>query len=997
MKTDRVLTMIKIFKVMRIATKKAAFQARLNLLFFLVWFQLPLLAQNFSDTLETGKYLDSLYQRTKSFSIQGKIKEGRAAADLGVSAVSEFADIFPARHANALDIRASFYLSSRESLVKAEADFLQARDIRFTKLGSRHPDLARSENNLGSLKRLLGQYKIADSLFARAAKIWADTFGTNHIWYATAINNRASTLHGMGHYKEAYPYYQEAKQIRYQLDSLRDYAASLSDMGVYYLDIGQWERADSFFTAALDLRLQKLGKKHPDYAATLNNLASLCSRRGQFKKALRHYEEAGAIWAETEGENSLLYSFYLGNKGLVLYRLGELDSAVTCLSESKRLRGGGSPQRFATTLVNLGRVFIKMCDYDRAMLELEEAVNLLKSDTTRPEYPAALQNLAFVCGKKGQSERADQLYHEVLRLRQRYISTNLPEYAQVMMLYADFNRSKGANELADSLYWKASIALRKHLVSTAKYATEEELLAYIELHQPEWDFFFDLAAQKRTDANTMVAYDNVLLFRNASLQNLINIASIRDASNATKKTFEDWQAKRRIVGEQIFRAKPADLLKNANDDAENLEELLMRTVSIANVQKEITWQDVRNRLKHDEAAIEFVAYHPYNSTLQTSEKSVNYAALILRSGDSAPIFLPLFEESVLTKIVGGNPIEVEADVNTFYNESDLYNVLWKPIERYLQKVSVIYLVPDGELHKISFEAIINPKTAMPLAEQYLLVRLGSSRQIAVPDLQSSQKTNASPTAIIYGGINYEADCDSFPENISKDYKEESKVRSNVQIESEGFPILNFTAHEADAISEMLRKKKYRSTVLKSYFASESHFKQMEVPTILHIGTHGFFYKRNVEDKSLLPFKVNESSMIRSGLAMAGANKTWKNTSICPKSDEDGILTAYEVSQKYLLGTDLVVLSACKTGLGDVVGGEGIYGLQRAFKIAGAKHIVMSLWEVADHTATEDFLTKFYENWLDKDMDIRQAFRSAQMEIRETWASPYYWACFVLIE
>lgn len=134
-------------------------------------------------------------------------------------------------------------------------------------------------------------------------------------------------------------------------------------------------------------------------------------------------------------------------------------------------------------------------------------------------------------------------------------------------------------------------------------------------------------------------------------------------------------------------------------------------------------------------------------------------------------------------------------------------------------------------------------------------------------------------------------------------------------------------------------------------------------------------------------------MFRSGLALAGANHAWKGKAAIP-GKEDGILTAYEISQMDLSNTDLVVLSACETALGDLQGNEGVIGLQRAFKMAGVKQLILSLWKVPDKETVE-LMTLFYKNWT-RGQPTREALRSAQLEMRKKY-SPYYWAAFVLVE
>ena len=198
------------------------------------------------------------------------------------------------------------------------------------------------------------------------------------------------------------------------------------------------------------------------------------------------------------------------------------------------------------------------------------------------------------------------------------------------------------------------------------------------------------------------------------------------------------------------------------------------------------------------------------------------------------------------------------------------------------------------------------------------------------------------------------------------------------------------------------------TVKKGYAATEESFKNIGAnnspsPGILHIATHGYFFpdpKVQAKSNGLIGqnesvFKLSDHPMLRSGLIMAGGNASWQGKQTL-EGREDGILTAYEISQMNLSNTELVVLSACEPGLGDIQGNEGVYGLQRAFKIAGAKYLIMSLWQVPDKQ-TSLLMTTFYKKWLEDKMTIPDAFHAAQKELREIGLDPYQWAGFVLVE
>ena len=217
--------------------------------------------------------------------------------------------------------------------------------------------------------------------------------------------------------------------------------------------------------------------------------------------------------------------------------------------------------------------------------------------------------------------------------------------------------------------------------------------------------------------------------------------------------------------------------------------------------------------------------------------------------------------------------------------------------------------------------------------------------------------------------------------------------------------LKGTLEEVNIIKSIFEKENIKVDIYEGYDATEESFKSLSgvnSPALLHISTHGFFFPE-VEKKNIKPelfnmagqykFKMSENPLMRSGLILAGANWVWSGGQEI-EGVENGILTAYEVSNMNLQNTELVVLSACETGLGEIKGNEGVYGLQRAFKVAGAKTIIMSLWKVPDKETVE-LMELFYTNWLNG-MTKHDAFTNAQKEMRKKYP-PYIWSAFVMME
>ncbi|MBS4014357.1 MAG: CHAT domain-containing protein [Bacteroidetes bacterium] len=319
--------------------------------------------------------------------------------------------------------------------------------------------------------------------------------------------------------------------------------------------------------------------------------------------------------------------------------------------------------------------------------------------------------------------------------------------------------------------------------------------------------------------------------------------------------------------------------------------------------------------------------------------------------------------------------------------SELYKLIWEPIKPYLHDIKTVYISPAGLLHNISFAALSNNKNEFVIDNINIAMVTSSSQINNVSEKLVFRNAN------LFGGINFDG-----PSSQNQVWK-----------------YLEGTSVEVDKIDKLLKKKKVKTKVFKNLFATEEQFKDNSNNTdILHIATHGFFYPdpkkaKEIEQTTIkigeVTFRGSESGLgmssfvknpnplMRSGLVFAGANDVW-NEIETDSSKQDGVLTAYEVANINLQNTKLVVLSACETGLGDIRGSEGVYGLQRAFKMAGAKHLIMSLWQVPDKETVE-FMEIFYEKLLDY-KDVRKAFNETQREMRQKY-DPFFWAAFVLIE
>jgi CHAT domain-containing protein len=206
-----------------------------------------------------------------------------------------------------------------------------------------------------------------------------------------------------------------------------------------------------------------------------------------------------------------------------------------------------------------------------------------------------------------------------------------------------------------------------------------------------------------------------------------------------------------------------------------------------------------------------------------------------------------------------------------------------------------------------------------------------------------------------------------------------------------------TEKEVNQLQFMLKQKGWITSEYVEKSASEENVKEINSPKIFHIATHGFYRpttQSTLEDElQESEATLNQNPLMRTGLLLRGAGDLMEKTNY-NFNIENGILTAYEAMSLNLDKTDLVVLSACETGLGDLEAGEGVYGLQRAFLVAGAKVLIMSMFKVDDE-ATQKLMLKFYQKWLNS-ADLRQSFIDAKKELRVEYPEPIYWGAFMMI-
>ncbi len=982
-----------------------------------------LLAGQVADSVAM-KTLDSLIQVTDGLTEKGEFNKALSINTAAETLALEKFEMQSVAYGNCCKNR-SWILFRKGDYEGAVKWSLDAKSIWEKVFGKEHPNYVSSLNNLGILYRTMGNYDKAESLCLEVIAIRGKILGKEDPKYAASLENLAIVYWTTSNYEKAEPLYLEALAIRGKAlgKDNAEYAKTLNNLAILYGNMGNYEKAEPFLLETLAIREKVLGKQHREYAGILNNLAVHYKHLGNYEKAESLYLEAISILENLRLSEHSDYGMYLHNLALNYQDMSNYEKAEQFFIQAKGIREKtlGKEHPYCVKNFNsLGLLYFEMGKYEKAEQYLLEAKSIWEqlSKTEDRNYAECLANLGNLYLKTGEYKKTEQFYKEAKSIVGKVVGKEHPDYTEICdgLAFVYWYMQQPDSFLAYRL--EANENQKNLIESASRYLSEHELAIYTSQFETALSKDFSFAQTQPGMSST--CYDNTL-FRKGFLLNAVSqVRKLALSDPATTEQYNQLKAyNRRLAAEY---AKPIAERKNVEEHEEKantLEKGLTRSVAgLGEALRQVAWQEVQQKLQPGEAAVEFVHYQ-FSNPKPTD--STMYAALVLVPGAKEPAFLPLFEEKQLDALLQTQGKSKPDFVDGLYTvgeaKNSLYSLLWRPLEQVLSKSQTVYFSPSGLLHRLNPGAIaMSPllrgeAPGETLAERYRLIELGSTRQLVVPTSTKSTGNDA----MLYGGIAYEMDSTAISSSILSLGSDPLATRRGLDFANADSTLrggkwsyLRWTDVEVSATQDILADAGLTPKVRKGYEGTEESFKEIGTsspsPRVLHLATHGFFFPdpkmvnggRQTVDRGETVFKMSEHPMIRSGLVLAGGNYAWQTGKPFRSDREDGILTAYEISQMNLSNTELVVLSACETGLGDIQGNEGVYGLQRAFKIAGANYLIMSLWQVPDFQ-TQELMTSFYSLWLEDKMTIPDAFRAAQKEMKVKYKSPFLWAGFVLVE
>ena len=945
---------------------------------------------------------------------------------------------------------------------EALAEFNQAREHYETVLtisrevvGEKHVTTATALNNLGTLLTTTGDYAAAQTYLEEALAINREVLGEKHADTSTSLSNLGALFLETGDYEATKPYYEQALAIRKEVLGEKHPATanSLNNMGFLLQTTGNHVAARAYYEQALAICTEILGQKHPHTAAAIGNLGGLLSAMGDYSAARPYHEQSLAINTEVLGKKHPATARSLNSLGTLCQAMGDFKTAQACFAQSLAIReqvfGNKHPQT-ATSLNNLGMLLELMTDYEaaRPYLERAHAINEGSYGTTHPRTAESLNNLGCLLSDEGDYAGARPYFARALAIRKTILGEKHPDTARSYDNLSAIEAASGHWEEAAANEDQARRTVRRHVARVLPGLSAKEQAKFLmATDSGPFHAALSLGLSRAADPQLVSLSAGWLLNGKALTQEaLAQTATVsRESHDPTVGAVvkELRRLRRQLATLTLSGAKPGQeaARRIRLEQLERQEEVLARRLAEANGQVFLSdsWVDiatVRQALPTNAVFIDIARFNVRNFHSKGPKERwqpPRYVAWIISPGgkqQAAKVFdlgeadkIDQAAQEVRTALhaaIGGNGTvarhgepEAEEDLQELLKR--LAQLVLKPIIKEVGDANELIISPDGALWLV-------PWGALPLddgryaIEQYQIRYVVSGRDLVAEhptDIQINKP-------IIMADPDYDLSPDK-AESVTHAVLGEPQPVENDELRSfeptasstalPKFTRLPYTGAEAQLISPKLESYTNETPIVYTdQLALEGIFKAFRNQKVVVLSTHGYFLedqKAKLDDRMLASTETRgialtvdgkpiENPLLRCGLLLAGCNRSGEARTT---GAEDGVLTGMEIVGTDFRGTELVVLSACETGLGQVHNGEGVAGLRQAFQLAGAQAVVATLWQIPDRESAR-LMTTFFEN-LAAGQGKGDALRNAQLDMiqyrrkRHGAAHPFFWAAFTI--
>ncbi len=792
----------------------------------------------------------------------------------------------------------------------------------------------------------------------------------------------------------------EANLYNIRLDSVISANPSLAASPNLFLDKGHKAYLNEDWDIAVSCYKRYLETNPTDVKrfTALQGLRDTYDKLGDYETALAYSKECVDDWKRAFANNPSQKYIIYQNHFPFQTKVGDFEGALASIDSLQMSTSAiGSDLAYGELLMDRARVYSQLKRWNEAVRDYHSADSLMSITAQTVAVKDKLESLvplyAGALYRNGDIQESYRQYLRYLDMMKDSYSEKSMEYVNALYFLANI----------EGFYNKLNDGTRHYIKSwqTARDIAEQDLQFlpanargkyWNEIKELMWNMIpYGIAANCHEDDFTSSAFEALMFSKGLLLSAEQSIGKqVQDCGDESLLAEFLEVANLRNDIEKLRADSNGQEIMTLYARMDSLDRVLSSKLSDQNIYPVVSTPstpDIAGRLEKNAVLIDFADY--------VKEDGAHiYAAFILRKGMNAPRLIKVFDQSSLDSLISKNNGKY-SDLYEDYNSQELYDIVLKPLMHEIKGCQTIYFVPSGILNQIAIEAIKFPNGDI-MGEKYDVVRLTNSKELLT--YKKNRSINDFETAWLYGGLEYDIDSETMIASAK-----ESEVSPLLAMRggtsglkaNEGFKKLKESEAEVIGIDDILTQSSINTKKFMNSLGTEESFVSMsgKSPDLLLLSTHGFYYSPdNVPSWSSL--NGFDNPMYLTGLVMSGGNAEYLKREI-PDGVMGGLLTSSDIARLDLRGTQLVVLSACETGLGDTTN-EGVYGLQRAFKKAGAQTLVMSLWPVSD-LATKDFMILFHNELAANKWDKRAAFNKAKRAFRKIYNEPYYWAAFVMVD
>lgn len=922
-------------------------------------------------------------------------------------------------------------LEQKDALTHAEEVMKRVVETVDSYYGEKYLITPEQHVNYAKLLIKTGKYPLAKEHLDLAMRLYTENFGESPE-YATALRYMARYFITIHDYESAKIALEKAQNIFKALNYYDYEGADISEFAILYIKQGEYHKVEEVISLSIDNIYAKYDSTSSKLIPEYNKLSELYLAIGLFLEAEEVNQIAVNLSEIHYGKNSLAYGESVFLRGKIYAAIGNnkqsinyFKKAITVLekvlgnehlavayayqeialtylhhdknglkTDARQLLDkaksiidknlGNQNIAYATALKNSSKYHLIFNEYDQALSTLQESVLIweqLEKDFKNPEGTAEIYLLmAKVLEHQGNTKDAINYYSKSITSYEKIFDDKHPKFlhakSQMGKLFYALKEDVKALELLN----QTTSAYLEYIEGYFPGLSEREKMQFWQMIKTDFEFYYCVAVKNRKHRPEALnkAFNFRLITKSLLLNSSLKMRKqiLASDNELLVDLYKEWTEKKDLLDKkrhissghkQEIKISEEDLIEEINllEKELNKETLFKEN----NKHEKITFKDVKNSLKENQYAVEIIRYRYYD---QNFTDSVVYVALIL-DGNS--------KKGAVKSIILGNGNDMENKYFKFYTncfkhelkDTLSYGVYWEQIHKYIGDNKEVFVSLDGIYNQINIDALEIGNNVYVLDKSQVVIISNSADIIELQKKNNTVNTKVKNATLI-GNPNFYA--------------------TGPKVSRPSVSQLTGTQLEIDSIGVLLKSKGYNISTLTQDFATEESFKQLNQTSILHVSTHGFFIP-NEDDETLIDMNDTYHTFTRSGLVLTDGGYVIDDVITNNGKSENGILTAYEVMNLSLENTELVVLSACETGVGNVHLGEGVYGLQRAFLVAGAESVIMSLAKVPDE-ATAKLMSKFYKYWLTSG-NKRTAFKKAKQEVRKEHPHPYYWGAFVLIE